>query len=346
MRQLPRRLLAIGLLVLLSGAWSMTYAGDAPAQDAVDAVQPPANETENDDSVEATKPGEPEVPPIEPAILESWVIQLDSELFAEREEASRKLIEAGAQGVPLLLKAAPTAGNEAGVRIVLILEQIYLQGASDQTIDAAEGALEQLKSVKNPTIANRADLLLHANYDVRERRAIAEIVRLGGVVSYNNLRNINPNAIGGVGVGLQIQHIVIGTKWKGGDEGLKHIKRLSQLNAIYYIKGAKVSPEALAELQKAMPLTAIQMRSPAYLGIAGGPHQRGCQIVAVTEESAAEQAGLFIGDVITHFEDKPVKDFDALIQEIAKKQPGDKVVMTVLRLADAVKIEVELGEWK
>ncbi len=344
MRRFTRTLSAIGLLALFSGAWSATSAEDVPATDTVDAVQPPAVEPEDDDSVEAIKPEAPEIPRIEPAILQSWVDRLDSDLFAEREEATRKLIEAGAQSVSFLLKSAPTAGNEAGVRIAQILEQIYLQGTSDEAVDAAEGALEQLKTAKNATIANRADLILHANYDVRERRAIAEIVRLGGVVSYNNLRNINPIGVGGVG--LQIQHIVISTKWKGGDEGLKHIKRLSQLSTIYYIKGAKVSPEALAELQKAMPLTAIQTRSPAYLGVSGQPHQRGCQIALISEDSAAEQAGLFIGDVITHFDEKPVKDFDSLIAEIAKKQPGDKVVMTVLRLADSVKIEVELGEWK
>ncbi|MDA0835471.1 MAG: PDZ domain-containing protein [Planctomycetota bacterium] len=306
-----------------------------------------ADDKATDDAVEAVKPDDKnvDVPAIDPEQITRWVLQLDSDVYLERETATQALIDADVQSVDALTQAAQEASPEASVRIAHILEQIYVNSTSNRSIDASEAALENFMALNNPTLASRAELILQANYAVREKRAVAEIERLGGSIKYNNLQNINFNR--NIPIESQIQHIVIARGWKGGDEGLKHVKRLTELPTLYYIKGAKISEEALADLQRALPTTRVQIReSAAYLGISGMPTVRGgCQVATVEENSAADEAGLREGDIITHFGETQIADFDALIKVIATREPGDKIEMTIIRFNDLIKLPVVLGEW-
>lgn len=57
----------------------------------------------------------------------------------------------------------------------------------------------------------------------------------------------------------------------------------------------------------------------------------GIYVAKVTEESAAEEAGMKEGDVITAIDGKPVNKTAELQEVLAKKRPGDKVSVTYLR---------------
>lgn len=57
----------------------------------------------------------------------------------------------------------------------------------------------------------------------------------------------------------------------------------------------------------------------------------GIYVAKVTEESAAEEAGMKEGDVITAIDGKPVNKIAELQEVLAKKRPGDKVTVTYLR---------------
>jgi serine protease Do len=57
----------------------------------------------------------------------------------------------------------------------------------------------------------------------------------------------------------------------------------------------------------------------------------GIYVAKVTEESAAEEAGMKEGDVITAIDGKPVNKKAELQEVLAKKRPGDKVSVTYLR---------------
>ena len=57
----------------------------------------------------------------------------------------------------------------------------------------------------------------------------------------------------------------------------------------------------------------------------------GIYVAKVTEESAAEDAGMKEGDVITAIDGKPVNKMAELQEVLAKKRPGDKVTVTYLR---------------
>lgn len=57
----------------------------------------------------------------------------------------------------------------------------------------------------------------------------------------------------------------------------------------------------------------------------------GIYVAKVTEESAAEEAGMKEGDIITAIDGKPVNKMAELQEVLAKKRPGDKVTVTYLR---------------
>lgn len=57
----------------------------------------------------------------------------------------------------------------------------------------------------------------------------------------------------------------------------------------------------------------------------------GIYVAKVTEERAAEEAGMKEGDVITAIDGKPVNKKAELQEVLAKKRPGDKVTVTYLR---------------
>jgi len=73
--------------------------------------------------------------------------------------------------------------------------------------------------------------------------------------------------------------------------------------------------------------------------IVGGPGEPG-----VLEGSAADKAGLKEGDIILEFNGEKITSQNSLSKIIAKYNPGDKVVLKVLRDKETKTIEVILGE--
>ena len=67
-------------------------------------------------------------------------------------------------------------------------------------------------------------------------------------------------------------------------------------------------------------------------------------VSGVAPAGPAEKAGIRIGDIITHIEDKPVRNHDDYFSALEKHKPGDKVTIRT-RLADEEKnYRVELLE--
>jgi len=62
----------------------------------------------------------------------------------------------------------------------------------------------------------------------------------------------------------------------------------------------------------------------------------------VVEDSPAEAAGLSAGDVITALDGDPAESAQALTESIAAHEPGDEIVLTVVRLSNGNEREVEV----
>jgi hypothetical protein len=322
--------------------------------------------------------------------LPELVRALESPVYARREEATQRLLDAGSGAVTALLSAAREGSLEAAVRAVGILETMYvaadaaqadadfalafmllrdqpddLDSAADSqeakfTADAAESALDELIRTGRPAVADRAVLMAETHYDIRERRAVAEINRLHGVTSFEiardtlilrNLRNrfnAIPPAIEIPGTGLTM--VVIGPKWKGGDEGLKHVAKLSRLKTLYRIEGKQVSDEGIARLKAAVPGIEVQVRGAAKLGIGdggpvfGGP-ERGCVIGRVELGQAAANAGLQMRDLIVRAAGQPIDGFPVLIELLRHYKPGDTIEMSIIRQDTTLTVPVTLTGW-
>jgi len=84
----------------------------------------------------------------------------------------------------------------------------------------------------------------------------------------------------------------------------------------------------------------------AMLGVNTEDHDKGAEIQSVTDQSAADKAGLKKGDVITMIGDKKIEEADDVTEAIRSRKPGDKVSITYLRDGKEQKTTAELSKWK
>jgi len=84
----------------------------------------------------------------------------------------------------------------------------------------------------------------------------------------------------------------------------------------------------------------------AFLGVNTDESENGAKIVSVTDESAAEKAGLKEGDVITKIDNKKIESPEDLTKVIGKYKPDEKVTVTYERDGKQNNATVKLGKRK
>ena len=82
----------------------------------------------------------------------------------------------------------------------------------------------------------------------------------------------------------------------------------------------------------------------AFLGVMSEKTEQGAKITDVTEESAAEKAGLKEGDVITKINNSTVTGPDDLYKVVGQLKPDDKVTITYLREGKQQTAQAVLGK--
>ena len=70
---------------------------------------------------------------------------------------------------------------------------------------------------------------------------------------------------------------------------------------------------------------------------------KGVKVSEVVPQAAAYRAGLLQDDIITHVDERRVKNQDSLIKIVGKKDPGDVVKITLVRKSEIKKFVVTLG---
>ncbi len=285
----------------------------------------------------------PPPPPMPRTILPVTrpVVELIGELkassFARRRQATRELYRAGAPAAEPLGRAARGDNLEVAARAVGVLERMYT--ARDlEVVASSEDVLERLAENGPRNVARRARKVLESHVELRQRRAVEQVRRLGGIfkdAQDNVVDPNNPRMLGHPIVTLQL-----GKGWKGGDSGLKFVRRLTRLRSLLIIDGAKASDSELASLIAAVPMLRIARRGRALLGVKS--FSMPCQIQEVRTGLAADRAGIKVGDVVLTFGGKPVSDFQHLVDLIKEHRPGDKVPLTVRRSINGQKRDVAL----
>ena len=130
-----------------------------------------------------------------------------------------------------------------------------------------------------------------------------------------------------------------GKTWKKLTKGLPDVL-LGRIGLDYYRKDPN-TVFAVVESEKIG--TGPTSGQGGYFGIVGANVEDKAQIEGVTADSPAAKAGLKRDDVITKFDDKDVKSYDALSEMIRNKKPGDKVKIAVVRDKNPVEIEATIG---
>lgn len=84
----------------------------------------------------------------------------------------------------------------------------------------------------------------------------------------------------------------------------------------------------------------------AFLGVITDNDDRGARIEEVTENSAADKAGLKEGDVITKVDETKIERPEDLTKVVQKHKPEDKITITYYRDGKTQKTEATLGKRK
>ena len=89
----------------------------------------------------------------------------------------------------------------------------------------------------------------------------------------------------------------------------------------------------------------LQSLTPEIAESLGMEKAEGVLVADVAPDSPAARAGILRADVVTAAGGRPMGDGKALAREIGAMEPGDEVVVTVVRAGEPREIRVELGDW-
>jgi hypothetical protein len=142
--------------------------------------------------------------------IRQWAADLDSDSFRIRTQATRGLLTAGRLAAAPVGRAIERGGPEVRERGFLVLRRLV--ASNDVAVsDAAERVLAGLSKSDTTQLARRAaEIVSNARHE-RINLAIVEIQRLGGQVSVRSGK---------------ASRVHIRKGWKGGDDGLRHLRRL------------------------------------------------------------------------------------------------------------------------
>jgi hypothetical protein len=313
----------------------------APASGAVPAAAPPA----------ATA-GE----------IKEWIGQLGSDQFAQREAASRSLVAAGLPALGPLAAAIQGDDFEVATRAMEILRG-FLEGEDETLAAAAEKLAESIAEGPDSPISSLAIAMLDFHHLGMVEAAREKLESLGAIVTD-----------GFIPTGSRGTIVVLNSSWRGTSDDLRLIARLrgvvqvglrgvkidekalgilGRLRGVESLQfyGTGVSDEALAALAAKLPDAEIDFRKGGKLGVGGQPNIGPCQINQVQDGSAADKAGLEVGDIVLKIDGEAVLNFEALTEKVSRRGPGEKLELEVERGLPGEKPErftrvVELDGWE
>jgi membrane protease YdiL (CAAX protease family) len=119
------------------------------------------------------------------------------------------------------------------------------------------------------------------------------------------------------------------------------------LGLVYEWRKTLIAPMLIHSLSNALSALSVLLLAVAYakspvLGVGGDPKDAAAVVRHIVPDSAAEKAGIQIGDEITAFNGQPIHDFRQLAQSVRRYQPGDTIPVSAKRAGSSVTFNVVL----
>lgn len=294
----------------------------------------------------------------EHASISRGIADLASSDYARRESATRDLARSGSAVVRPLAEAIHRADDlEVCSRGIEILQEL-LVGDDEQAASEAERVLEQLSGHDDAAASRMALATLEFHNVALAEESQLRLESLGA--------SIETTMIPDGRVGL---HVTLNDQWTGTPDDLRFIARLpdvlqlsihgvrlddesvrqlSRLRRVDQLAlfNTDLSDQAAARLDAALPGTKVDLRKGGKLGVGGQPLLVPCVITQVQPGSAADKAGIRVGDVIRSFDGQQVETFEDLTNKIGARGPGDKVEVGVERGDTVFDTELALDGWQ
>jgi len=155
-------------------------------------------------------------------------------------------------------------------------------------------------------------------------------------------------------------------KWRGGDDGLVHLKDIPELgelgllgadisdaglkyiadlqNLSYLtVQGTRITSAGLRQLRNQRPMLIIKAIGRTKIGISAEVEGDRCRVASVNPGSAAETAGLMAGDYVLRADDVEVSSFIDLMIATFDRAPGHKLRLEIERNGERQTTVVELA---
>ena len=274
--------------------------------------------------------------------IAGWIDTLGSPQFSQREAATRSLIEAGPAALGPLREAIDSGDLEVSSRAIEIARTML--ASDDQDVAAAaEQFLDGVAGNADASVAGLAEATLDFHAVGLADAARVTLQGLGMKL-----------ARGMLATGQQGMHATFDAGWRGTSDDLRLLLRLPGL-LIVSVHGVPIDDKGLTvigrlrraarielygtglnlpqveALTEKLPDTHVEFRKGGKLGVAGHPNAVPCHITMVQPGSAADKAGLQVGDIVAKVADKPIRNFEELTVEIGLHGPGDKLQLEIVR---------------
>ena len=268
-----------------------------------------------------------------------WARALGSDRSDVREEAIKRFLKVGPECCPLLEETA-LHGNDRQVSSVLtVLHEFYRSPRPERYIPA-EQVLNRLQDATDPSISLPTAASWLPNRRLRLNRCAARLEALGGSVRIDGSRwDVAPTSDF-----HRATTATLDADWQGGEEGLKLIERMPDLQVVEIAPAANLSQAAIDALRAERPDLAVIRRGSASMGVEGVERPHGFLVVSVNPGGGAEDAGLEPGDCIIKVGDVSANSFRAVANLIASHSPGDVIPMIIERDETEMKLSVTLRE--
>lgn len=185
------------------------------------------------------------------AKLVDLIEQLDASQFVDRESATRKLIDAGEDSVPHLLRSMSKLSAEGRFRSLFVLEHLSIDRRREAQ-RVARAAIEELVGGEDSNLAQAAELSLLRINRWRSENTLKDLAAEGATINYRWEYNNGQQE--------QMPELIrIDENWQGEVASLDRLAWIENVNQVE-LHGSRITNEVVEFALQAKGLTVLRLK--------------------------------------------------------------------------------------